>query len=316
MSSRTGTKTNDGSAAAGHAKSPIKTPPNPPSTESLFCDICWGKPNKQGMTFQQCRTCGVGVHNECYGVDDNYYRSSSSRRSSNPCSFQCWACRSVGTTVKVRTRDADGQRMRFSITKRPTECCLCSVDDKNHWYHAMHPLYDHYGHTGRHVVLPPDQDHPESRLAFVHTLCAFVICANNFTAGCVYGCTRDGGFQGQDEDEDNSDTSSVNSDLMQPKDTDTSDDSIHHFVFCLPSVGRGGQSDWTRRIADNQKLKCYICGENDRNTFRIPLQCSANNEHEYDEFKRIHQKTIGNDTCYVAMHVGVRPIRSRIVTFA
>lgn len=258
------------------------------------------------MCFQQCKKCGVGVHNECYGLP--------STAAANP-DFVCWACAAVGTTVRVRRRDEKtGQRLALKVTQRPTECCLCSVDDKNDWYHAMHPIYDHYGVTGRQLLLPPDRDHSEPRLAWGHTLCCFAINSYSQTSGCVYGCTADGTYddnQGDDDDDDddnNSDTSSANSDLQRndSSDDDDDDDTIHHFVYCLRKSGQP-DNQWTKVIRELQQLKCSICGEDDRpdSSFRIPVQCCANDfVNEFEEFSGYH-KYLGNDTCYVNMHVGV-----------
>jgi hypothetical protein len=246
------------------------------------------------MIFQRCKTCQVGVHNECYGIPGDSHVN---------VDFQCHACRAVGTTVTVRERDPTGKRITYTIKERPTECCLCSVDDGSVWYHAMHPIYDHYGPTGRQLVLPPSdaEQHPVSRLAWGHTLCCFAISSHSRTGGCVYGCTADGGYDGDDDDDVNSDTSSVNSDL-----DDTDDESIHHFVYCIRLKKNEPDSLWTKTIKEQQELKCHICGGDDKgpSSFRIPLQCSANDENEFEDFKRIHSKNLGRDTCYVSMHVG------------
>jgi hypothetical protein len=294
-----------------------------PSTPQLFCDVCWGRPHKQGMIFRQCRECGVGVHNECYGIPGNVPVQKDG--------FVCLACRAIGTTVTVRAREQQprddehdqhsdatstnpGRRSRsvskrrlprqqFTMLERPTECCLCSVDDGTDWYHAMHPVYDHYGPSGRQLVLPPNDDHNYPRLAWAHTLCLLTIGVHRKTRGCVYGCDAWGSYDGEGDD-DNSDTSSVNSDLL-PADDHEDDGSLHHFVYCLRLKRHQADNAWTKAIAEQQSLKCQICGSNDkrRDSFKIPLQCSANDETEFADFHHSH-RLLHSDTCYVAMHVG------------
>jgi hypothetical protein len=194
-------------------------------------------------------------------------------------------------------------RQQFTILERPTECCLCSVDDGSDWYHAMHPVYDHYGPSGRQLVLPPNADHDHPRLAWAHTLCLLTIGAHCKTRGCVYGCDAWGSYDG-DGDDDNSDTSSVNSDLVSPIDHED-DGSLHHFVYCLLLKPQQADNAWTKAIAEQQRLKCHICGSNDqrRDSFKIALQCSANDETEFADFHHSHRQ-LHSDTCYVAMHVG------------
>jgi len=263
--------------------------------ERQFCDICWARPRKHGLSFsfQRCKTCGVGVHKECYG----------NAHSTTPSAdFECLACQAVGKTVRVRKRDkTTNQRLSFKISERPTECCLCSVDDGDAWYHAMHPIFDDYGPKGRQLLLPPSRDKPYPRLAWAHTLCCLAISSHSHTAGCVFGCTSNGEYDGEEDSGANSDTSSVNSDLHESE-----DESITHFVYCLKRSAHEPDNPWTKKIWEQQhELKCQICGEDDSvpSSFRIPLQCSANDESEHSEFKGKH-KGLTCDTCYVPMHVG------------
>ena len=91
---------------------------------------------------------------------------------------------------------------------RPVECALCSVKSKSS--HAMHPLYDMPGKDGRQLVLPPDKTGPNfmrkgPRLAWVHTLCAMFISANENYSGLVYGCDGDGNWESIDDDDDDGD---------------------------------------------------------------------------------------------------------------
>ena len=263
--------------------------------ERQFCDICWARPRKHGLSFsfQRCKTCGVGVHKECYGNANSTTPSAD---------FECLACQAVGKTVRVRKRDkTNHQRLSFKISERPTECCLCSVDDGKAWYHAMHPIFDDYGPTGRQLLLPPTRDKPYPRLAWAHTLCCLAVSSHSHTAGCVFGCTSNGEYDGEEDNGANSDTSSVNSDLHESE-----DESITHFVYCLKRYAHEPDNPWTKKIWEQQhELKCQICGEDDSvpSSFRIPVQCSANDESEHSEFEGMH-KGLTCDTCYVPMHVG------------
>jgi hypothetical protein len=106
--------------------------------------------------------------------------------------FECFACQSVGKTVKVRERD-NFTRKLLEVTqhKRPTECSLCSVSDG---IHAMHPLYDTHGLKGRQIYLPQGEG-KERRLAWVHTLCGLL--AGKHIG--VYGCADDGFYSSEDQ---------------------------------------------------------------------------------------------------------------------
>lgn len=284
------------SSSTSSARTPVTHP---------WCDICWATPSWKGLHFQRCVTCQVGVHVECYGISG--YEFSSTDLSPD---FQCWACQAVGTTVKVRERDGAAGKRRLRFKERPTECCLCSVDDGTEWYHAMHPIYDRHGIYGRQMVLPPTKDHPQQRLAWGHTLCCFALYTHVRTAGCVYACDARGAYDGTEDDttsldddeyDDGSTTSSANSDLVGTP--GPNDLSIHHFGYWLPN--RDGTDDaWTKVIREHQtELKCYICGRTDKfaSSFRIPIQCSANDPDEFEGLQGCHKT---DRPCLIATHVG------------
>lgn len=240
---------------------------NRTAKQRLFCDVCWGSNGKRGMTLQTCRTCGVSVHNECYGIEGNEV----SKKNPN---FQCWACLAVGMTIKARERDPISQEhIEYPITSRPTECILCGVDDGSEWMHAMHPIYDYHGVKGRQIVLPATDRKP-TRLAWAHTLCCFTINVAPKTAGCVYGCTQSGDYGGDDDDndindDDNDSDNSINTYLDMDLE-DPSDVSIHHFVYVLPDRKTGQGDQWTKSIEKQQALKCQLCGNYDVSSYHIP----------------------------------------------
>jgi hypothetical protein len=272
-----------------------------------WCDVCWGSVNFKEMTFQRCRICQVGVHNQCYGIAGYEARVTDP----NP-EFECWACRAVGTQVKGRSRSGSGTK-EFTVLRRPTECCLCGVDDKDGWYHAMHPVYDQEGVHGRPLILPPTREHPVERPAWAHTLCASTIFTNINTAGCVYACDAQGWSEVDDVDDDSDekrrrtlverenqeDGLSVNSEL---EGADTSvDSSTHRFGYCQPRRN-GQENQWVKRIrCQQEELKCSLCGKKDNapSSFRIPIQCSSKDASEHEALAAVPKSD-----CYVPMHVG------------
>jgi hypothetical protein len=174
----------------------------------------------------------------------------------------------------------------------------------------MHPLFDHFGRRGRQLVLPGRHPGEPDRLAWVHSLCAYAVCCLPATAGCVYGCNRIGQYQSEDgdfvdHDSDEDEDLSVNSVLADQQGEDDLA-RTYHFAYCLPSVN--GTTDlWTDRIKQfQQKLKCTICGLSDHNSksYRIPIQCRANEDDEWADFRKTHREMGPDDACTQALHVG------------
>lgn len=230
----------------------------------MKCDICCRKADWKGMCMQQCHSCGVCVHEECYGVPTE-----------KNVKWKCMACQSVGTIIEGH-KLSNGKLKKIKQEKRPVECTLCAVRDG---VHAMHALYHDYGADGRQVILPKGGQLPQ-RLAWVHTLCALTVCSHRGTQGSVYGCDKNGDYEG--------------------------DDIIHHFVMCgLSSDDDEGDELWVKMLNDHRSLMCTLCGQHETTAgrnLRVPLQCCAGDEDEFPEFKKYHE-TIG-DPCTQAMHVG------------
>jgi hypothetical protein len=314
------------------------------------CDICRKTDGFWGHNLQQCQTCGVRVHELCYGMPET---------NTKDIDFVCHACKAVGVEVEVNVPSIVGGASTTTTAattntrlpnhcewimqeSRPTVCVLCSHDKG---IHAMHPLLDVHGPEGRQLTWngrAEKHDHPPSttnddtppprppQLAWVHTLCASVICSNANTAGCVYGCDKNGNFyydddydeEGDDDEEkeDEFDDSfeskegggtpttgdidteedgncsrrvSINS-LKEEDEEETSDLSTRYYAIAAEGV-------YARTISNHRKLKCYICGRRD-DTWRIPLQCSAGDDSEYGPFQERHPR--GTEQCTVAVHVG------------
>lgn len=265
------------------------------------CDICW---KRSASRLMQCQHCRISVHPECYGTQ---YSDSCTEEQVKAFkrNFVCWACQAVGSTVHVRERDETGKRKAFHVTERPTECALCSIDNGKDLYNAMHPLYDHHGQWGRQLTLPATKTKPE-RLAWVHSLCAFAIACSHRTTGCLYGCARDGWFDCDKDDQDDDwgdEDESVNSALVEDI---GQDESITHFVYCLPHPKKGDNA-WTRVIHEQQQIKCYHCGLSDKpkGIYRIALQCDAQDPlNEFECFRSYHKSMHSHEVCYQALHVG------------
>lgn len=228
-----------------------------------LCDVCGKEDGFENKVLQTCASCGVSVHEICYGLENTVEGKKYPR-------WECFACKAVGMEMTV---SKPGRTHRSILcSSRPFECALCphgygttKIDTKvvDTGHHAMNLLYDTHGEEGIPKILPPNKKKglPE-RVAWVHTLCALFIGKHE---GVVFGCQKDGSYEGQDADStDSADEASVENEFDY---TDPDDDnqslypSIHHFV--VTDVGKDGNEDcWSRRVRlmKEAKLKCYICG--------------------------------------------------------
>ena len=241
------------------------------------CDVCTMRDGKQGLNLQRCTKCGLCVHETCYGLETTVTKNFN---------FVCAPCASIGKAV-IGARLKSNEPHQIKQIKRPAECALCSVDDG---IHAMQPLFRENGPKGRQLILPAAEG-KEERLAWVHSLCAQGLCSSRSALGSVYACDKWGRYQGEDGQ-------------MQGNDNAPDDDdaalATHHYVVC----GTDGKTDaWTKAISQlRSQLKCIICGCNDKASIRIPIQCSAGDDDEFEENRRKHKDQV--EPCSQSLHVG------------
>jgi len=276
------------------------------------CDICEKNDGFWGHNLQQCKECHVLVHELCYGMPET--------KCKNP-NFVCHACKAVGTEVEVNVPSKIGgckkmgeKRELVRQEQRPTMCVLCSHDKG---FHAMHPLLDTHGSDGRQLVIDRScwEDGLAKKkkvLAWVHTLCANVICSNPRTLASVYGCGKDGNYfddgedSGDEEEFIDEKKGSAKEDDDEAKLANHSDEeeSSKGEEICaneaICSFAIATEAGYAKNIKDHRNLKCFVCGKIDK-TWRIPVQCSAGDKDEPDRWKGRHRE---GTECYVAVHVG------------
>jgi len=277
------------------------------------CDICEKKDKYLGHNLQKCKECHVLVHELCYGMPETDCKDPN---------FVCHACRAVGTEVEVNAPSKIGgcgkkmgeKRELITQKQRPTECVLCTHDKG---IHAMHPLLDTHGQEGRQLVWNGRDGGKgkggDRKLAWVHTLCAAVICANPQTKSSVYGCDQDGNYHGDEEDSCGSDEC-IDEDNGNAKESADGAKSASHDADEESSKGDGSctsraissyviasEEIYAKNIRDHRNLKCFLCGKKDK-TWRFPVQCACGDEFEHGRWKNRHRK--GTEPCCVAVHVG------------
>ena len=189
--------------------------------------------------------------------------------------------------------------------ERPVECALCSV---NHGIHAMYPLFDYHGPGGRQICSKIKNG--ERTLVWAHALCALYLASH----GYLYACYKDGDYMGMEDDKDNTDSRPPNPELEVTEEFvrmyGTS--AMPHFRYYMtPPIAELDPrklDPYTKAVlAQQNQVKCIECGlpDNSKKSMRIPLQCVANDDDEFDDFK-IRHSARGNDVtpCTQALHVG------------
>ena len=281
------------------------------------CDICEKKDDFWGHNLQKCKVCHLLVHELCYGMLET--------KCKNP-DFVCHACNAVGKEVEVNVPSKIGgcgnktghKRELMKQIYRPTECLLCSHDKG---IHAMHPLLDTHGKEGRQLVWNGRGKNGKKRLAWVHTLCANVIGSNPRSVSQVYGCDKNGDFYDFEEQEmscdeevefgsdeksvvasnskDEVQASGQNGNNEENVSGDDSSTSVVNEPTCYYTINT--DPGHTKNINDQRRgLTCFVCKKKDKE-YRIPIQCPAGEEEEYERWKGRHKK---NTECSIAMHVG------------
>jgi hypothetical protein len=129
------------------------------------------------------------------------------------------------------------------------------------------------------------------------------------TQGLLYGCSPDGTYDGEEsgsEDDGRSENPELTNSVF-PVEEYGDGAPVHHFVYYLRKEGEE-HTDWTKAVEEKKKhLRCYICRADDSlpNILRIPLQCTANDEDEYNYFKGTHSRSLRpHEACTQGIHVG------------
>ena len=251
----------------------------------ILCDIC-RKPDGflDCMNLQTCYSCGLSVHEDCYGIDNEREWIKYPDWQCHPCSckfvyFQICFCSkitdpndflsilspAIGKSVKLRNGDST---VEVEITKRATHCVLCPVAQG---MHAMTPFYDTHGPKGQPIPAKTKKNEGEG-IAWVHSLCAQVLGDNIGTNGTVYGCYDDGlhigGNELDAESDDDSHSTIDNGIDLDYKDAEGNiliTSLLHHFVI-------NREPDQSNRIIQFRRLTCHICKLKDKKSKRIPIQ--------------------------------------------
>jgi hypothetical protein len=196
---------------------------------------------------------------------------------------------------------------------RPLICELCSVSDK---LTAMHPLYDYHGTSCRQLCMKNDDG--TYRLAWGHTICCLYLSRNGF----LYGFKINGRYHEDDDgDEDEQDPREINPTTVLTPDFEalaqkSGANAMTYFRYYAPYLDQQvpTNQDMYREAMDDHKrgLMCVFCRKNDSDPrgFRIPLQCVAGVETEFDWINsgRIQKKGELHpglkESCTAALHVG------------
>ncbi len=191
--------------------------------------------------------------------------------------------------------------------ERPVECALCSVKDG---VHAMYPLFDYHGTGGRQICSKSKSG--ERKLVWAHALCALYLASH----GYLYACYKDGDYIGmeKDNDENNTDSRPPNPELVLTEEFARmyGTSAMPHFRYYM--TPRNGELDpskldpYTKAVlAQQNQVKCIVCGlpDDSKKSMRIPLQCVANDDEEFKEFK-VGRLARSNDVtpCTQALHIG------------
>eukprot|EP00578_Thalassiosira_sp_NH16_P022614 CAMPEP_0181094990 /NCGR_PEP_ID=MMETSP1071-20121207/10287_1 /TAXON_ID=35127 /ORGANISM="Thalassiosira sp., Strain NH16" /LENGTH=669 /DNA_ID=CAMNT_0023177355 /DNA_START=1 /DNA_END=2011 /DNA_ORIENTATION=+ len=272
------------------------------------CDICEKRDGYLGHNLQQCKKCHVLVHELCYGMPETDCKDSD---------FVCHACKAVGCKIEFNVPskiggcgEKMGEKREKMKQKELPQIASSALMTK-----VSMPciLFDTHGPEGRQLCLsvPGRGVNARKKLAWVHTLCASVICANPGTAGSVYGCDKDGNWHGDfedtydegecfDEGNDNRKEKEKKSKSTNYEDSEGSDES------CTKDEGLrcfaiAADEEYEHIIREHRGLRCFICGKKDK-ILKFPIQCQAGDEEEYGEWKDRHHRD--TEPCTMAMHVG------------
>jgi hypothetical protein len=186
----------------------------------------------------------------------------------------------------------------------------------------MHPLYDNHGRGGRQICVRggpkgSNGNQRNLRLAWGHSLCCYYLAKNGF----LYSIGPNGENNFEEEDD-------ITPDLRPPNVTSILTNEfrttvrggarpVTAFRYYLPDPS-ASELDRYRHAIDLYKsgIQCTICekADNSNSVMRIPQQCIAGTEEEFDwessgrlQFPGKLHKDLGendNDTCVLGLHVG------------
>lgn len=184
----------------------------------------------------------------------------------------------------------------------------------------MHPLYDYHGLPGRQLCVK-NRDDGNYRLAWGHTICCLYLSKQ----GLLYGVRVNGRY---DDKEDDEDPEGMGPDRRGPNPTSVltptfkaavnTTTAVTHYRYYAPYPIRKKTKDLDdyRKVIYNLKESsrpCVFCkkSDKDRNVLRIPLQCIAGDDNEFNWIKdgRIKKKGVlhpdlNDKSCAWSLHVG------------
>ena len=254
--------------------------------KSHKCDICNIHDGYENMNMQQCKSCKIYVHEQCYCLFNPNTNNVNNANENNHnikkyTNWQCFACAAVGNKITITEHLLKDkiQRREITIQQRPMKCALCSYNHDSHSsnnaaLHAMHPLYDKCGQDGQPKVRG-------NETLWVHTLCAFSVNTSPWSNGLLYGCDEKNNPINEDSDDDDDDDDNK-SDHDQQKFYNFNcygnqqnivlAPTVHHFV--ITSKDDNASDISLKTLKEHRGLICIVCKKGDKSSTRIPIQVS------------------------------------------
>lgn len=254
--------------------------------KSHKCDICNIHDGYQNMNMQQCKSCKIYVHEQCYCLFNPNTNNVNTANENNHnikkyTNWQCFACAAVGNKITITEHLLKDkiQRREITIQQRPMKCALCSYNHDSHSsnnvaLHAMHPLYDKCGQDGQPKVRG-------NETLWVHTLCAFSVNTSPWSNGLLYGCDEKNNPINEDSDDDDDDDDNksdhdqqnfYNFNCYDNQQNIVLAPTVHHFV--ITSKDDNASDISLKTLKEHRGLICIVCKKGDKSSTRIPIQVS------------------------------------------